>query len=178
MRIQILESPLGALCACWSSIGLCSLAFGEAFCAESEPTDSDANLLPDSSLLNAVQNSLCAGLIEYFEGGEFEFPLAHCDWTGVPAFHRKVLERCAKIKRGQRMSYGQLACAVGSPKAARAVGQAMARNRWPLLIPCHRVLGRSGRLTGYSGAGGIATKKTLLEFESGKGLSSALSTHR
>ncbi|MEM8736472.1 MAG: MGMT family protein, partial [Planctomycetota bacterium] len=66
------------------------------------------------------------------------------------------------------MTYGALAKAVGRPNAARAVGGAMAKNRWPLLIPCHRVLGASGKLTGYSGVGGIETKRRLLEHERGQ----------
>ncbi len=72
-----------------------------------------------------------------------------------------VLRRCAKIRRGEFMTYGQLAAAVGNPQAARAVGQVMARNRWPLIVPCHRVVGHSGKLTGYSGIGGTDTKLWL-----------------
>ncbi|MCC6510109.1 MAG: methylated-DNA--[protein]-cysteine S-methyltransferase [Pirellulaceae bacterium] len=102
---------------------------------------------------------------DYFAGGELEFPLAHLDWSGTPEFHRRVLQRCVQIARGETWTYGQLAKAVGSPGAARAVGQAMARNRWPLIVPCHRVLGHSGKLTGYSGQGGTATKRWLLDRE-------------
>lgn len=160
MWIQIIESPLGDLVGTWSPLGLSRLTF--AGHATGLTTEGIAEV--DASA--AGPRALTSALAEYFDGGELVFPLAHLDWTGVPAFHRRVLERCAQIARGETLTYGQLAAATGSPGAARAVGQAMARNRWPLLIPCHRVLGHSGRLTGYSGAGGTETKRALLDFES------------
>lgn len=166
MRIQVIESPLGELTAIWTGLGLGKLNFGSL----STLDFADAEVLSRSSKSLAGPRALESALSEYFSGGELSFPLAHCDWTGTPAFHLRVLERCAEIARGQTLTYGQLASSVGSPGAARAVGQAMARNRWPLIIPCHRVVGHSGRLTGYSGAGGTATKRILLDFELGCGL--------
>jgi len=75
------------------------------------------------------------------------------------------LTLCHAIPVGETRTYGQLAKLAGSPHAARAVGGAMARNRWPLIVPCHRVVGSSGKLTGYSGEGGLKTKHWLLEHE-------------
>ena len=158
MWIQVIGSPLGDLSAYWSEFGLSRLTFGRTV-EESLQTTSDSSALP------AGPRALASSLAEYFDGGELDFPLAHIDWTGTPEFHRRVLLLCAQIGRGQTMTYGALAASAGSPGAARAVGQAMARNRWPLIIPCHRVLGHSGRLTGYSGSGGTDTKRALLDFE-------------
>ena len=155
MFLQTIQWPQGELTAVWSELGLCKLSFGN------ESIDG-ATLEPHDS---AVTRSLAAAFAEYFAGGELDFPLAHLDWTGTPAFHRQVLERCARIPRGQLMTYGELAAAVGSPGASRAVGQAMARNRWPLIVPCHRVVGSTGKLTGYSGMGGTVTKQWLLDME-------------
>lgn len=158
MFVQILPWPQGELTATWSQYGLCKLTFGRQESASdiavaSEPYDKIAT------------RALASALVEYFSGGELDYSLTHFDWTGVPAFHRQVLERCARIPRGEVMTYGELAAAVGSPAASRAVGQAMARNRWPLIVPCHRVVGSTGKLTGYSGMGGTETKQWLLDIE-------------
>lgn len=152
---QAIEWPQGELTAVWSKQGLCKLAFGRlpSDGAQADPYD------------NMASRALATVMAEYFAGGELDFPLAHLDWTGTPAFHREVLRRCARIARGEVMTYGQLAAAVGSPGASRAVGQAMARNRWPLVVPCHRVVGSCGQLTGYSGMGGTETKQWLLDME-------------
>lgn len=166
MRIQVIESPLGELTAIWSDLGLCKLTFGLIASAEMP----EGQPISQAAGIKAGPRALASAMAEYFSGGELSFPLAHCDWTATPEFHMRVLQRCAKIVRGETLTYGQLAAAVGSPAAARAVGQAMARNRWPLIIPCHRVVGHSGKLTGYSGAGGTVTKQALLDFESGRAL--------
>ena len=160
MWIHVIESPLGDLSAYWSELGISRLCFGRA-------VQGVAHIDSSAAGPAAGARALVSSLAEYFDGGELDFPLAHIDWTGTPDFHRRVLELCAQIERGQTMTYGALAAAAGSPGAARAVGQAMARNRWPLIIPCHRVLGHAGRLTGYSGSGGTDTKRALLDFEAG-----------
>ena len=77
-------------------------------------------------------------------------------------FQRRVYEALLKIPRGQVRTYGQVARAIGRPKAARAVGQALKRNRWAPAIPCHRVVASGGKLGGYSGPGGPAGKRQLL----------------
>lgn len=83
----------------------------------------------------------------------------------VPPFHRKVYRALCKVPAGKTVTYAELAKRVGSPGAARAVGQAMARNPWPIIIPCHRVVAGNGKLGGYSGRGGVATKRALLAIE-------------
>jgi len=82
------------------------------------------------------------------------------DTDGLPAFTRKVLSRCARIRPGQVMTYSSLAKAVGRPKATRAVGQVMANNPFALLIPCHRVVGSDYSLHGFGG--GLDMKEWLL----------------
>ncbi|MGQ9707666.1 MAG: methylated-DNA--[protein]-cysteine S-methyltransferase [bacterium] len=85
------------------------------------------------------------------------------DEQGLSSFARTVLRRAAKIRFGEVMSYGELAIAVGKPDAARAVGQVMAHNPFPLFFPCHRVIAHNGRLGGFTG--GLGMKIRLLEFE-------------
>ena len=102
-----------------------------------------------------------AALAAYFAGASapFDLPLA----PRGSAFDRRVWQALARIGYGETRSYGALARALGT--SPRAVGGACARNPIPILIPCHRVLAASGALGGYSGAGGTATKRRLLDLE-------------
>jgi methylated-DNA-[protein]-cysteine S-methyltransferase len=84
----------------------------------------------------------------------------------LSTFQRRVVKACRGIKRGQSLSYGEVAAAAGSPGAARAVGQVMRTNRTPLIVPCHRVVAAGGKLGGFSAPQGLAMKRRLLELES------------
>lgn len=97
-----------------------------------------------------------------FEDRFLDVPLA-CHHLGP--FTRRVVEACRALPPGRTASYADLAAAAGSPGAARAVGNAMARNRFPLIVPCHRVVGAGGHLGGYSAPQGLAMKRRLLEAE-------------
>jgi methylated-DNA-[protein]-cysteine S-methyltransferase len=103
-------------------------------------------------------------LEQYFAGERSEFALALAPRGGSP-FERSVWERIAAIPFGQTNSYGAIARAIGHPEQARAVGAATGRNPLAIVVPCHRVIGSDGSLTGY--AGGLRAKRTLLELESG-----------
>jgi O-6-methylguanine DNA methyltransferase len=87
------------------------------------------------------------------------------DMEAVPPFHRLVYEEARKLPPGRTCSYGEIAFAAGSPKSARAVGQAMRRNPFPIVVPCHRVLAAGGRVGGFTAEGGIVTKQRMLEIE-------------
>jgi methylated-DNA-[protein]-cysteine S-methyltransferase len=86
-----------------------------------------------------------------------------------PPFYQAVWKACAEIPAGQVRTYGWIARRIGKPKAARAVGQALGKNPFAPAIPCHRVVGADGRLTGYSGRGGVATKRRMLQKEGALG---------
>jgi len=101
---------------------------------------------------------------EYLDGQRTRFDLP-LDMTPMTAFQRQVLSAALKIPRGQWLTYGEVAKAIGKPQASRAVGQALGHNPVPIVIPCHRVLGSDGSLHGYSGGGGIRTKAWLLQLE-------------
>ena len=111
----------------------------------------------DASAFGAVRAQLAA----YFAGEltQFDLPLAP---RGSP-FQLGVWQQLRRIPYGVTISYGELARRVGDPSAARAVGAANGRNPLPIIVPCHRVIGADGSLTGFGG--GIATKKFLLEHE-------------
>jgi O-6-methylguanine DNA methyltransferase len=89
------------------------------------------------------------------------------DWAQLTPFQRRVLEVVALIPAGTHMTYGQVAQRIGKPAASRAVGAAIGGNPWPVLVPCHRVIGAGGKLTGFSAPGGVETKRRMLELEAG-----------
>jgi methylated-DNA-[protein]-cysteine S-methyltransferase len=101
---------------------------------------------------------------EYLDGKRTKFDLP-LDMSTMTDFQRQVLTAALKIPRGQWLTYGEVAKAIGRPQASRAVGQALGHNPVPIVIPCHRVLGSDGSLHGYSGGGGIQTKAWLLKLE-------------
>ena len=87
------------------------------------------------------------------------------DWAGIGRFERQVNEAAQRIDAGQTRTYGEIAQVLGDANAARAVGVALGRNPWPLIVPCHRVLAAGGKLGGFSAPGGVATKRRLLAIE-------------
>ena len=102
-------------------------------------------------------------LEKYFAGKSktLDFPVE----LGGTEFQRSVWDQIAKVPFGETVSYAQIAAAIGKPQASRAVGGAVGSNPVPLVIGCHRVMGASGRITGYSGGDGIPTKRWLLAHE-------------
>jgi methylated-DNA-[protein]-cysteine S-methyltransferase len=102
-------------------------------------------------------------LDEYFAGGRREFDL-QLDMIGNP-FELRVWDALCEIPYGETTSYGEIARRIGSPSAARAVGLANGRNPVALIVPCHRVIGADGSLTGYGG--GLERKRLLLDLEAG-----------
>ncbi|MGW0861909.1 methylated-DNA--[protein]-cysteine S-methyltransferase [Streptomyces sp. NPDC002611] len=116
----------------------------------------------DDTLFAEVEEQLQA----YFAGDLKDFTV-ELRLTGTP-FQRTVWEQLSRIPYGETRTYGQLAATLGTPTASRAVGLANGRNPVGIIVPCHRVVGASGSLTGYGG--GLDRKRRLLEFESGAAL--------
>ncbi len=87
------------------------------------------------------------------------------DLDNIPALDRQVYELARTIPPGETLTYGQIATRLGDPLLARDVGQALARNPFPIVVPCHRVVAAGGKLGGFSARGGVATKQRLLAIE-------------
>lgn len=146
------ETPVGRMCAAVSQEGsLVQLEFCDGRARSEVPSD------PDRCAETVRQ------LREYFDGSRtrFDLPLAP---EGTP-FQKAVWEELARIPFGQRVSYGELARRIGRPRAIRAVGAANGANPIAIVIPCHRVIGSDGSLTGYGG--GLPIKRWLLDHERG-----------
>ena len=124
--------------------------------------DTQGEAIPDRDLFPSMQASIQA----YFTGERAVFstsiPLALKKMT---VFSRSVLQACAGVPLGETSDYAALASQAGSPRAARAVGTALAKNPIPLIIPCHRIIARSGLTGGFSASGGCAMKQRLLRHE-------------
>ena len=155
-----LPTPLGTFTLKADDLGLCSLLFPEESAHEMamSPTGSvdDAGEAPAPVLQEAAQQ-----LLAYLDGRLFHFdlPLSY----GGTAFQRQVWQELLAIPYGKTMSYGALAARLGNRNKARAVGGAAHVNPIGIIIPCHRLIGASGSLTGFGG--GLAMKKILLELE-------------
>lgn len=108
------------------------------------------------------------GIVGLMRGELVDLSKAPLDFEGVPTFHRQVYEIARAIPPGETVSYGEIATRLGDPGAARAVGQAMGRNPFAPVVPCHRVLAAGGKIGGFSAPGGRSTKQRLLAVESGQ----------
>jgi methylated-DNA-[protein]-cysteine S-methyltransferase len=110
----------------------------------------------------AVASQAEREILEYLAGRRRTFTVP-ADLSGLPPFHQRVLRQARRIPCGRTATYGELAASVGRPRGARAVGQAMARNPVPLVVPCHRVVAAGGGLGGFGG--GLDLKRRLLALE-------------
>ncbi|MCG6156061.1 methylated-DNA--[protein]-cysteine S-methyltransferase [Rubinisphaera margarita] len=130
--------------------------------------DRDEILLKASDTTTSSEDwfAECRESIQRYAAGEFvDFSGFEIDLTPFTPFQTQVLKRVRQVAYGRTASYGQIATRCGRPGAARAVGGAMSRNPIPLIIPCHRVIGSSGRLTGFSAPRGLDLKQQLLDLE-------------
>jgi O-6-methylguanine DNA methyltransferase len=104
-------------------------------------------------------------IVATLRGEATDLATIELDMENLPAFHRRVYQAARAIPPGTTVSYGEVAARVGAPGAARAVGQALGRNPFAIVVPCHRVLGAGGKVGGFSADGGITTKLRLLATE-------------
>ena len=160
---DVIDSPIGALVAAVTPKGLVRLAY-EDFNGGLDPVLDDLarrlspRVLEDPRRLDPVKRELD----EYFNNARTTFDLP-IDWTLYSDFGRRVLQATAAIPFGATASYGDVAARAGNPKASRAAGRALGANAIPIVVPCHRVIGTSGKLTGYTG--GMHRKEALLRLE-------------
>lgn len=157
---DVVDSPVGSLFVAVSTKGLAALSFHDQEDSDLERLASFAGprVLRSPRAVDQVRRELD----EYFARQRRVFDLT-LDLRGLPAFTVSVLDALADVPFGETTTYGALAASVGHPKAARAVGTVMNRNRIPIILPCHRVVGATGDLIGYGG--GLDRKIALLQLE-------------
>lgn len=155
-----IDSPLGAVFVAATERGLCAVDFGRSESEFFEKLDPRARLEKNSPEVKRALEQLRA----YFSGARFNFDLP-VDLSSLTPFQRAVLKTACRIVPGQVRTYHQVAKEMGRPKSSRPVGQALARNPVPIVIPCHRVIASDGTLGGYSGGSGLEAKRWLLRLE-------------
>jgi methylated-DNA-[protein]-cysteine S-methyltransferase len=157
---DVVGSPVGDLLVAVSDRGLTAISY------DSQPEEHLEQLarIAGPRVLRAPRsiNAARRELDEYFAGRRRSFDLS-LDLRALPTFTLTVLGELARVPYGETTTYGALAARVGRPRASRAVGTVMNRNRIPIVLPCHRVVGSTGSLVGY--AGGLDRKTQLLELE-------------
>ncbi len=104
-------------------------------------------------------------IVELLDGERRDLSFVALDMDRVPPFHRSVYEVARTIPPGSTLSYGEVAKRIGKQGAAQAVGGALGRNPFPIVVPCHRILAAGGKIGGFSANGGVATKRKLLAIE-------------
>ncbi len=151
----VFTTPLGPCALTWHERGLTGFELPNA------PAKPD-----DTATAPAAITGLILRVHEHLAGRAQDFSDAPFDFDTVPAFHADVLRATLLVKAGSTRTYGEIAHAIGrGPVASRAVGAALGANPWPLLVPCHRIVAADGKMTGFSGPGGIRTKLRLLALE-------------
>lgn len=159
---QVCSTPISELAICTDSKSVLQIISGK-----SKESLAEKLALQHAQMTyqeSPVGNLACTQLQEYFSGKRQEFSVP-VELGNLSPFARQVLTTLQKLPFGETLSYGELAANAGNPLAARAVGRIMANNHLPIIIPCHRVIGKNGSMTGYSGGDGIRTKEWLLNFE-------------
>jgi methylated-DNA-[protein]-cysteine S-methyltransferase len=159
-RYDLVDSPLGELFVAVTDRGLCRLGY-RIETTGADTTEDELARVFGSRILRSPLDTVRRELDEYFAGRRQAFDLT-LDLRVAP-FNEQVLHELARVPYGRTETYGGLAAKVGHPRAARAVGTVMNRNPIAIVLPCHRIIGANGSLTGY--AGGLDRKRTLLELE-------------
>jgi methylated-DNA-[protein]-cysteine S-methyltransferase len=165
LRYCLFDTEFGTVGVSWSARGLTRLQLPESSRAATERRlrNSSPDTAPGEPPSRVKQ--AMAAVERYLTGTTIDFAQVPLDLAGVGDFHRRIYDAARRIGWGETATYGELARRVGSPGAARAVGQAMGRNPIPIIIPCHRVLASGRKIGGFSAFGGAATKTRLLALE-------------
>ena len=163
--IALFQTALGGCGIAWSDSGIVSVQLPEA--SEDATRARLHRRRPqarESAPLAHVERAI-DGITALMRGEPVDLSTIALDMEGVPPFHRRVFEIARTIPLGRTCTYGDIAARLGEPGSARAVGEALGRNPFPIIVPCHRVLTARGTLGGFSAHGGVATKRRMLMIE-------------
>ena len=161
----IFDTAIGACGVVWADRGVVGVQLPEA-----DEARTRARLLrrypgavqtgPPAEIQAAID-----GMVALLMGEPADLSFVELDLDGVDAFHRRVYEVARAIPPGSTLTYGEVAARIGDRGAARAVGQALGKNPFPIVVPCHRVLAAAGGTGGFSAPGGINSKLRMLQIE-------------
>ncbi len=156
------DTELGRCAVRWSETGITRVLLPE-------PAGLPGPAYEDGVAVPAFVRDAIAGMRAVMAGTAVDLGDVPLDEDGLDEFRRAVYAATREISPGTTRSYGEIARAIGRPDAARDVGVALSRNRYPIIVPCHRVVAANGALTGFSAPGGLDTKRRMLELEGAPG---------
>lgn len=170
MHYTLFDTAIGTCGVVWNERGLTGVHLPDA-----NPSRTRASLTrrfpgaepgePPTEVQHAID-----GIVALLRGEKHDLREIALDYDRVPEFNRRVYQLARTIGPGATLTYGEIAQRLGSPGTARAVGQALGQNPWPIVVPCHRVLAADGGMGGFSAPGGVATKRRMLEIEGVEGV--------
>jgi methylated-DNA-[protein]-cysteine S-methyltransferase len=158
----VLETAIGSCAVTWSAAGLTEVRLPRRRAWTGD------HRIDDSDVPGPVRDAV-SGIVALLDGERRDLREIVLDELSLDDFRRRVYAATREIGPGQTATYGEIARAIGTPGAARAVGAALGQNPYPIVVPCHRVLAADGSLHGFSAPGGIMTKRRLLEIEGAPG---------
>ena len=169
-QFALFETAIGACAIAWSEAGIVALQLPEADRARTQarllrrwPQAHEAPASPAVQAAIDAVVALTSGAMAERTGADLA--AITLDLEELPDFDREVYAVARTIAPGETLTYGEIAARIGEPGAAREVGQALGRNRIPIIVPCHRVVAAGGGTGGFSATGGVTTKLRLLEIE-------------
>lgn len=159
------DTTVGRCAIAWGDRGVVAVQLPEAY--RSATTRRVVGRAPDAQEAEppqAVKRAL-DGIVALLHGEATDLRFVLIDMEGLPRFHRRVYEVVREIPCGATRTYGGVAARLGAPSSPRAVGRALSRNPFAIVVPCHRVLAADGKVGGFSAPGGVTTKRRLLSIE-------------
>jgi len=162
---SLFDTPIGRCGVAWDGDAIRGVQLPEASAEDTGRRLRDRFAGADESAPPPAIQDAIDRMVASLRGEADDLVDVPLDLDALPPFRRKVLEVVRTIPAGETLSYGEVALAVGSPGAARAVGQALGRNPFPIVVPCHRVLAAGGRIGGFTATGGLSVKQQMLAAE-------------
>ena len=159
-HFSLFPTPLGDCGIAW-----CNDTVVATHLPEENSADTSRRLAARTGATKGEPSSAIASMIALLKGERTDLASIACDFGGIDPFAARVYAATRAIPAGETSTYGAIASQLGDKQLARDVGQALGRNPLPIVVPCHRVIGAGGRLTGFSAAGGVATKLRMLAIE-------------
>jgi methylated-DNA-[protein]-cysteine S-methyltransferase len=160
----LFDTPLGRCGVAWTESGVGSVLLPDSDAALRSRLARRFPNAHETAPPGDVKHAIDA-IVGLLSGQPVDLSFVHLDMNGVPEFNQRVYAAARLIRPGSTMTYGEIARHLGVPGSARAVGQALGRNPFPIIVPCHRVLAADGKTGGFSAPGGPSTKLRMLAIE-------------
>jgi O-6-methylguanine DNA methyltransferase len=166
-HFALFSTPVGECALVWGRVGVVGLALPERDAHATRERLARHFEAPRETSPTADIATAMANVQQLLRGDRVDLSTIALDMGAVPPFHQRVYTAARDIPVGETITYGELARRIDSPQSPRAVGQALGRNPFAIIVPCHRIVSASGGLGGFTAHGGINTKERLLAIERG-----------